>query len=98
MKQETITLRCKDEQEAVVFHRYDYEHLNTYYELAFEDSYIGGDYRGFFGRIRRAWKSFWDKPVVYTGIYCDDKEKIRKFLTNCLALVDNIEETPWEII
>lgn len=94
MTQKTVTLRCNDEQEATVFHRYDYEYIDTYYELAFEDSYIGGEYKGFFGRIKRAWRAFWDKPVVYTGIYCSDKDKMRKFLADCLALVDNIEETP----
>ena len=89
MKQEHITLRCEDGAEAVVFTKYTYKYDNTVsYDISVEDDYIGGDYKGFFGRIKRAWRAFWDKPVVYTGIFCEDKEKMRKFLINCLDLMD----------
>lgn len=101
MKQEHITLRCKDGQEAVVFTKYTYKTLVTNcsakefisedidYEISIEDSYTGGDYKGFFGRIKRAWRAFWDKPVVYTGIYCEDERKMRQFLYDCLDLVND---------
>ena len=98
MKQEQITLRCEDGAEAVVFTKYTYKNiakitedqvkLSDGFEIMVEDSYIGGDYKGFFGRIRRAWRAFWDKPVVYTGIYCEDRDKMRKFLCDCLDLID----------
>ena len=94
-----ITLRCDDKAEACVFARYDCKPImkltdgvvggDTNYEITIEDSYIGGDYKGFFGRIKRAWKAFTDKPVVYTGIYCEDKDKMKKFLTDCLALIND---------
>ena len=89
MKQEHITLRCEDGAEAVVFTKYTYKYDNSVsYDISVEDDYIGGDYKGFFGRIKRAWRAFWDKPVVYTGIYCEDKDKMKKFLIDCLNLVD----------
>ena len=100
MKQEQITLRCEDGAEAVVFTKYTFktlihrtEHTDSikediHYEICVEDDYTGGDYKGFFGRLRRAWRAFWDKPVVYTGIYCEDKNKMRKFLSDCLNLMD----------
>ena len=91
MIQKVITLRCNDEQEAAVFHRYDYEHIDTYYELAFEDSYVGGKYTGFFGRLKRAWRAFIDKPVTYTGICCSDENKMRQFLFDCLELMDDLD-------
>ena len=98
MKFDNITLRCEDGAEAVVFTKYTYKSLNvhspnliikdTNYEFTIEDSYVGGDYKGFLGRIKRAWRAFTDKPVVYTGIYCEDKDKMRKFLCDCLDLID----------
>ena len=106
MKQEQITLRCEDGQEAVVFHKYTFKTLvSNYegkdsikedidYEINIEDNYIGGDYKGFFGRIKRAWRAFRDKPVVYTGIYCEDKDKMKKFLTDCLNLVEDKSYMP----
>ena len=89
MKQEQITLRCEDGQEAVVFTKCIHHILDIDYEITVEDSYIGGDYKGFFGRIKRAWRAFWDKPVVYTGIYCEDERKMRQFLYDCLDLVND---------
>ena len=92
MKFDKVTLRCDDGAEAVVFTKYHFYTKNNTndfnYEFTIEDSYIGGDYKGFFGRIKRAWRAFTDKPVVYTGIYCEDKKKMRKFLCDCLDLID----------
>ena len=97
MKQEQITLRCEDGAEAVVFTKYTHSTVcsraaivdpdSISYEICIEDDYIGGDYKGFFGRIKRAWRAFTDKPVVYTGIYCEDRDKMRKFLIDCLDLM-----------
>lgn len=88
MKVKQITLRCDDYAEACVFTKYVHDQIDTDYEITIEDSYTGGDYRGFFGRLKRARKAFIDKPVVYTGIYCEDKEKMKKFLIDCLELID----------
>ena len=88
MKNEQIVLRCEDGQEAVVFNKYIHHILDIDYEINIEDSYTGGEYQGFFGRLTRAWRAFWNKPVVYTGIYCEDKEKMRKFLCDCLELLE----------
>lgn len=99
MKQEKVTLRCDDGAEAAVFTKYNFytesNKVNDFsYEFCIEDDYVGGEYKGFFGRIKRAWKAFWDKPVVYTGIYTEDKKKMRQFLVDCLNLIDkeSIEE------
>lgn len=98
MKFDKVTLRCDDGAEACVFTKYSHkfisvhteELINEYdsYEICIEDDYVGGDYKGFFGRLKRAWRAFWDKPVVYTGIYTEDKDKMRKFLCDCLDLID----------
>lgn len=89
MNIKSITLRCNDNQEAVVFNKYEYGgDYSADFEINVEDSYIGKNYRGLFGRIKRAWAMFVGKPVVYTGIYCEDKEKMRKFLNDCLELLE----------
>ena len=92
MNGKQITIRCNDGQEAAIFSRYDFNNLDSTYEISFEDSYIGGDYRGFFGRLKRAWRAFIDKPVIYTSVYCEDKEKMRSFLTSCINLVIDDDE------
>jgi hypothetical protein len=84
MQDKIITLRCDDGVEACVFRKYN----RITYEIVIEDSYAGGDYRGFFGRIKRAWKAFWAKPLCYTGVYCEDGNRMREFLEDCLRLTN----------
>lgn len=90
MKTTTVTLRCKDNAEALVFSIYDYEHDNFEkdYEFSFEDSYFGKNkYVGFFGRLRRAWEAFKSKPVCYCSVVHEDKKIIEKFLNDCLTKI-----------
>ena len=96
MNGKQVTIRCNDGQEAVVFSRYDFNNLNCTYEISFEDSYIGGNYKGFFGRLKRAWRAFINKPVIYTGVYCEDKEKMKKFLADCISLVVEYDDNEIE--
>lgn len=87
MIQRHVTMRCDCGAEAVVFTRYDYDLNDTSYGLSFEDSYIGGGYRGFFGRLKRAWKAFIDKPVVHADVFTDDEKRMQEFLKDCLSLM-----------
>ena len=100
MKHDIVTLRCDDGAEVVTFNKYTFTKLlcgddgdevvkDTSYEINVEDSFVGGCYRGFFGRIKRAWDAFWAKPVYYSCIYTDDKEKIRTFLLDSLNLLES---------
>lgn len=84
-----VFLRCDDHAEMVVFSRYAFDESDINYELTIEDSYCGGDYMGIKGRFKRAWHAFWAKPVYYTGIYCEGKDRMKKFLTDCLELIDS---------
>lgn len=84
----TVTIRCDDNAEAVVFSKYTMKN-STDFEFSFEDSYCGGDFKGISGRCKRAWKAFWDKPVSYTGIYCENwHDRVRNFLKECLELIE----------
>ncbi len=88
MKMTQTQLRCDDKQEAVVFTKYIYGNNDISYEITIEDSYIGGgEYTGLFGRFKRAWKAFIGKPVLYTGIYTEDKKKMSNFLIDCLDIM-----------
>ena len=86
MDYKEVTLRCADYEENAVFKKFSYPDGDKWYELAIEDSYCGGDYQGFIGRLKRAWRAFQAKPVAYTSVYLDDKDeaRLKKFLTDCL--------------
>lgn len=84
-----IYLRCDDHAECVVFSRLDWKNDDTDYEFAIEDSYCGGDYMGIKGRFKRAWRAFWAKPICYNAVYCEDGARMRKFLEDCLHLMED---------
>lgn len=85
-----VNLRCGDYEENLVFKKVSYPDGDKWYEFAIEDSYCGGNYRGIFGRLKRAWKAFWSEPVVYTSLYCedDDEKTLKKFLRDCLNIIE----------
>lgn len=83
-----VNMRCDCQAEMATFIRHDWKHNDTSYELTIEDAYCGGDYMGIAGRFKRAWKAFWAKPIYYSAVYCEDKQRMRKFLEDCLNLMD----------
>lgn len=82
------TLRCEDCAEVVAFKQYSWDDGETSYEINLEDAYCDSGYCGIRGRFRRAWKAFWAKPVYYSGIYIENGARVRQFLQDCLALVE----------
>ena len=87
----SIFLKCDCHAETAVFTRFNWgikERPEDDYELSIEDSYCGGDYMGIKGRFKRAWKAFWAKPICHTGIYIEDPERMKKFLQDCLELME----------
>ena len=72
----------------VVFTKYNWNDSETNYEFSIEDSYCGGDYMDIKGRFKRAWRAFWKKSICYTGVYCQDGKRMKKFLKDCLDLME----------
>ena len=85
-----VNMRCDCCAEMATFLRHDWKNCDTSYELSIEDAYCGGDYMGISGRFKRAWKAFWAKPVYYSAVYCEDGQRMRKFLEDCLSLMDEV--------
>lgn len=83
-----VYLRCDDHAETAVFSKHTWNDGDNNYELTIEDAYCGGNFMGIKGKFKRAWRAFWAKPVSYTGIYCQDEERMKGFLKDCLDLVD----------
>lgn len=83
-------IRCEDNAEKLVLERTIWEDGDEWFEFSVLDDYVGGTgYQGFFGRLRRAWRAFRDRPICYTGIVVEDKERARQFLNECLAVLDD---------
>lgn len=90
----TVSVRCRDGAEMATLIRHQWRHGSVDYELNFEDAYCGGDYTGIWGRIKRAWRALCDKPICYTGLYFEGSPRIRRFLVDCLAMVNETCPVP----
>lgn len=88
----SVYLRCEDHLEVLAFNRYEYEDGDVDFEINIEDSYCGGYYSGIIGRFKRAWKSFFGKPVCYSGAYIENPDRVKDFLQKCMELVNNGEQ------
>ena len=91
-KEKDIYLRCDCHAEAAVFSKFEWNEGDVDYELSIEDAYCCGDYMGIKGRFKRAWKAFWAKPLCYNSVYCQDPERMKKFLEDCLKSMDEESE------
>lgn len=89
-KSKEVNMRCDCCAEMASFIRHDWEYQDVDYELTIEDSYCGGDYMGIKGRFKRAWRAFWAKPIYYLGVYCEDGKRMRKFLEDCLHIMEEV--------
>lgn len=87
-----IYLRCDCHAETVVFSKFEWNDGDVDYELSIEDAYCCGDYMGIKGRFKRAWKAFWAKPLCYNSVYCQDPDRMRKFLEDCLKSMEEESE------
>ena len=88
MNCKSVYLKCDCYAETVEFNKYTFSDDEINYEMNFIDSYCGYDFMGIKNRFKRAWKAFWAKPICFTGVYCQDKERMKKFLRDCLTLME----------
>lgn len=87
MRFKQVDLKCDCGLETLVFSKYWYgKDYKSDYSFIIQDSYRGKNYRGFFGRLKRAWHAFKADPLVYSSVDLEDKEKVINFLNRCLDL------------
>ena len=84
----STSIQCDDHAETLVFERSIWGKDDELLEFSIMDSYIGRrEYQGIIGRFRRAWHSFFAKPVYYAGIVVTEKARTITFLNECLAIL-----------
>jgi hypothetical protein len=84
-----IILRCDDYIEALVFTKYLDGAFGPEYEFSIKDCYLGHNYKGFFGRLKRAWQAFKAQPLIYNSVYVEDPKRAKKFLESCLKTLES---------
>ena len=85
-----VSIRCDDMAENLVVIRHIWDDGDTWCAITIEDSYLGsGKYRGVLGRIKHAWCVLTGRPVSYAEIIVNDLSKMRKFLENCILMIDD---------
>lgn len=93
MDWKSIYMRCDCHAETIEFNKITHSDGDTSYEINVVDSYCGYDFMGLKNRFKRAWKAFFEQPICYTGLFTEDKTKIRQFFVDCIALIDDTTST-----
>ena len=84
----STSIQCDDHAETLVFERSIWGKDDELLEFSIMDSYIGRrEYQGIIGRFRRAWHSFFAKPVYYAGVVVTEKARAIAFLNECLVIL-----------
>ena len=84
----STSIQCDDHAETLVFERSIWGKDDELLEFSIMDSYIGRrEYQGIIGRFRRAWHSFFAKPVYYAGVVVTEKARAITFLNECLVIL-----------
>lgn len=78
-----IMLRCMDNQEMLMVTKInDYYNDTPMYQFSFQDSYICDEHNNIRGRIKRAFKILFGKPICYLDLYIEDKAEIKRFISD----------------
>ena len=94
-KEETAFIRCDDHCETLEFARTTWRDGEEWFCFSITDCYIGKrEEHGLLGRFRRAWKAFWNKPVVWTQVIVTEKDRAESFFQECLDILhhDDVEK------
>lgn len=94
----TIILRCVDGCCTLVIDRYNYNG-EIDYNISIQDSNLYSEYNTFLGRIKRAAKILFGKPIYYNDVWITDKNKIKELSEKLNSMVrdDFISENINEI-
>lgn len=82
MKNKSAILRCDCNCCMLIVDKYN-DHIN----VCVQDSYYESGANTVKGRISRAWKALFGKPVSYSDMYIEDKEEFKHFLNECNKLL-----------
>ena len=79
--EKAIYLPCDDRCCTLVIRKDIWDENDIDYEILVEDAYYYA-YNGFVGRIKRAIKALFGKPIVYNGLYLEGEEMIEHLISD----------------
>jgi len=84
-----LFLPCDDSSECVEFLLENFKDHDSWCELNFMDTYVGGE-SSLKKRLKRAWKILVGKKMYHTGIFISDPQVIRDYFEKCIEEIDKV--------
>lgn len=81
-----ITLPCDCKCCMLVVEKTTWEDGEINYDISVQDSRYDHNYNTLLGRIKRAAKILFGKPIYYSDVYLGDEETFKKFIKDMDAL------------
>jgi hypothetical protein len=67
------------------------------YNISIQDSRYGHNYNTVWGRLKRASKALFGKPVYFNDVYLDGEERYKKLVADMTELLDSNLEEEWKV-
>lgn len=83
-----ITLPCDCKCCMLVIEKVVQEDGSTDYSISIQDSRYDHNYNTLWGRIKRAAKILFGKPIYYNDVYLDGEEAFKKLVEDMNSLVE----------
>lgn len=87
-KSKMITLRCECKCCMLVIEKSVWDDGDIDYDISIQDSRYDHNYNTFWGRLKRAFKILFGKPVYYNDVYIEDEETFNKLIEDMIELKD----------
>ena len=86
-----ITLSCDCKCCMFVIEKTNWEGNDVSYSISVQDSHYNHNYNTVWGRIKRACKILFGKPVYFNDVYIEDEEKFRELVKDMTELLEEDE-------
>ena len=92
-REQLLTLPCDCKCCMLVIHKTIWEDGDIYYNISIQDSRYDHDYNTIWGRLKRAAKALFGKPVLFSDLFIDGEDRYRKLVADMTDLLhSNLEE------
>ena len=87
-KRNMVTLPCDCRCCMFVVEKTKWQDGEICYDISIQDSRYDHDYNTIFGRLRRAFKALFGKPVYFSDVYIDREDTFKQLVLDMQAMLE----------
>jgi hypothetical protein len=89
-QEKTVTLRCDCHCSMLVCDKTVYDDGDIYFDISMQDSRYDHNFNSIWGRIKRAAKVLFGKPIYYNDVFIEEPQKFIGFVHELNKLIEDV--------